>query len=150
MKRVGLLVLFVLGLAAAGGLSAGVVGASTTTGTTTTTEPTTIASGVTISGVEVGDLTYDEAFAAVRDSFARPVTLVVPRHRLAIEPARIGRDGLRPGLGQPGADRPGGHGAQAARDPQPQRHAARTSMPSPSASTVRLWTPSCCCATCGR
>ena len=90
MKRVGLLVLFVLGLAAAGGLSAGVVGASTTTGTTTTTEPTTIASGVTISGVEVGDLTYDEAFAAVRDSFARPVTLVVPRHRLAIEPARIG------------------------------------------------------------
>ena len=45
---------------------------------------------MTISGVDVGDLTYDEAFAAVRDSFARPVTLVVPRHRLAIEPARIG------------------------------------------------------------
>ncbi len=82
--------LFVLGLAAAGGLSAGVVGASTTTGTTTTTEPPTIASGVTISGVDVGDLTYDEAFTAVRDSFARPVTLVVLRHRLAIEPARIG------------------------------------------------------------
>src|SRR4051794_33207990 len=86
MRRVGLLVLFVLGLAAAGGLSAGVVGASTTT----TTEPAVIASGVTISGVDVGDLTSDEAFAAVRDSFARPVTLVIPRHRLAVEPARIG------------------------------------------------------------
>ncbi len=81
--------LFVLGLAAAGGLSAGVV-AATTTGTTTTTTPATIASGVTISSVEVGDLTYDQAFAAVTDSFARPVTLVVPRHRLAVEPARIG------------------------------------------------------------
>ena len=45
---------------------------------------------MTISGVDVGDLTYDEAFTAVRDSFARPVTLVVLRHRLAIEPARIG------------------------------------------------------------
>ena len=89
MKRVGLLMLFVLGLAAAGGLSAGVVAATTTT-TTTTTAPATIASGVTISGVDVGDLTYDAAFTAVRDSFARPVTLVVPRHRLAIEPARIG------------------------------------------------------------
>ena len=79
-----------LGLAAAGGLSAGVVTASTTTGTTTTTTPATIASGVTISGVDVGDLAYDEAFAAVRASFARPVTLVVPRHRLVVEPARIG------------------------------------------------------------
>ncbi len=90
MRRVGLLLLFVLGLAAAGGLSAGVVAATTTTGTTTTTAPATIASGVTISGIDVGDLTTDEAFAAVRDSFARPVTLVVPRHRLAIEPAQIG------------------------------------------------------------
>jgi lipoprotein-anchoring transpeptidase ErfK/SrfK len=90
MRRVGLLLLFVLGLASAGGLSAGVVAATTTTGTTTTTASATIASGVTISGIDVGDLTTDEAFAAVRDSFARPVTLVVPRHRLAIEPARIG------------------------------------------------------------
>src|SRR4051812_32301420 len=89
MRKVGLLVLFVLGLAAAGGLSASVV-AATTTGSTTTTTPATIASGVTISGVEVGDLTYDQAFAAVRESFARPVTLVVPRHRLAVQPAQIG------------------------------------------------------------
>src|SRR6476646_9910 len=90
MKRVGLLLLFVLGLASAGGLSAGVVAATTTTGTTTTTAPATIASGVTISGVDVGGLTSDEAFAAVRDSFARPVALVVPRHRLVVEPAKIG------------------------------------------------------------
>jgi lipoprotein-anchoring transpeptidase ErfK/SrfK len=89
MRRVGLLVLFLLGLAAAGGLSAGVVAATTTPGTTTTT-PATIASGVTISGVEVGDMTYDAAFAAVTGSFARPLTLTVPRHRLALAPARIG------------------------------------------------------------
>jgi lipoprotein-anchoring transpeptidase ErfK/SrfK len=90
MRRVGLLVLFVLGLAAAGGLSAGVVAATTTTGTTTTTAPATIASGVTISGVEVGDMTYDQAFAAVTGSFARPLTLTVPRHRLVVAPAGIG------------------------------------------------------------
>jgi lipoprotein-anchoring transpeptidase ErfK/SrfK len=90
MRRVGLLVLFVLGLAAAGGLSAGVVAATTTTGTTTTTTPATIASGVTISGVEVGGMTYDQAFAAVSGAFARPLTLTVPRHRLAFEPPRIG------------------------------------------------------------
>jgi lipoprotein-anchoring transpeptidase ErfK/SrfK len=89
MRKVGLLVLFVLGLAAAGGLSAGVVAATTTTGTTTTT-PTTIASGVTISGVDVGSMTSDQAFAAVTAWFARPLTLVVPRHRLAVDPAHIG------------------------------------------------------------
>src|SRR5947208_3265586 len=88
MRRVALLVLFVLGLAAAGGLSAGVV-AATTTGTTTTA-PATIASGVTISGVQVGGMTSADAFTAVTDSFARPLTLVVPLHRLALAPARIG------------------------------------------------------------
>ena len=90
MRRVGLLLLFLLGLAAAGGLSAGVVAATTTTTGTTTTTPATIASGVTISGVEVGNMTSDQAFAAVTASFARPLTLVVPRHRLAVDPARIG------------------------------------------------------------
>src|SRR5436190_22981497 len=90
MRKAGLLVLFVLGLAAAGGLSAGVVAATTTTTGTTSTTPVTIASGVTISGVEVGDLTADQAYAAVSASFARPVTLVIPRHRLAVVPARIG------------------------------------------------------------
>ena len=92
MKRAGLVLLFLLGLAAAGGLSAGVVAATTTT-TTTTTTPTMIASGVTISGVEVGAMTSDQAFAAVTASFARPLTLVVPRHRLAVDPARIGAMG---------------------------------------------------------
>jgi len=90
MRRVGLLLLFLLGLAAAGGLSAGVVAATTTTTGTTTTTPSTIASGVTISGVEVGNMTSDQAFAVVTASFARPLTLVVPRHRLAVDPARIG------------------------------------------------------------
>jgi lipoprotein-anchoring transpeptidase ErfK/SrfK len=89
MKRAGLVLLFLLGLATAGGLSAGVVAATTTTGTTTTA-PATIASGVTISGVEVGAMTSDQAFTAVTASFARPLTLVVPRHRLAVDPARIG------------------------------------------------------------
>src|SRR6476619_7672804 len=88
MKKAGLVLLFLLGLAAAGGLSAGVVAATTTTGTTTTA-PATIASGVTISGVEVGALTSDQAFTAVTASFARPLTLVVPRHRLAVDPRAL-------------------------------------------------------------
>src|SRR5215210_3249483 len=90
MRKVGLAFLFVLGLVAAGGLSAGVVAATTTGATTTTTAPQTIASGVTISGVEVGDLTAEQAFDAVTASFARPLILTVPRHRLALAPARIG------------------------------------------------------------
>src|SRR5215210_2571233 len=90
MRKVGLAFLFVLGLVAAGGVSAGVVAATTTTTGTTTTAPQTIANGVTISGVEVGDLTADEAFDAVTASFERPLVLVVPRHRLALAPARIG------------------------------------------------------------
>ena len=107
MRKAGLLALFVLGLAAAGGLSAGVVAATTTTtGTTTTaTTPATIASGVTISGVEVGDLTSDQAFAAVTASFARPLTLVVPRHRLAVVPGADRRDGRRARRGRACADR---------------------------------------------
>jgi lipoprotein-anchoring transpeptidase ErfK/SrfK len=89
MRKAALAVLFVLGLLAAGGLSAGVVAASTTTGTTTTT-PQLIAPGVTISGVDVGNVTEGEAFQAVTESFARPLLLAVPRHRLSVAPARIG------------------------------------------------------------
>jgi lipoprotein-anchoring transpeptidase ErfK/SrfK len=89
MRKAGLALLFVLGLLAAGGLSTGVVAATTTTGTTTTA-PQTIAAGVTISGVDVGGLTSADAFAVVTASFARPLVLVVPRHRLAIAPARVG------------------------------------------------------------
>jgi hypothetical protein len=92
MRKAGLALIFMLGLAAAGGLSAGVVAATTTTGTTgtTTTVPQVIAAGVTISGVDVGDMSSDEAFTAVTASFARPLLLTVPRHRLAVAPARIG------------------------------------------------------------
>jgi lipoprotein-anchoring transpeptidase ErfK/SrfK len=96
----------VLGLGAAGGLSAGVVAATTsgttgtsttgttaTTGTTTTvttTAPRTIAPGVTIGGVAVGDLTAEEASSAVSSAFRRPLLLLVLRHRLAVKPARLG------------------------------------------------------------
>jgi lipoprotein-anchoring transpeptidase ErfK/SrfK len=89
MRKAGLALLFVLGLLAAGGLSAGVVAATTTTGTTTTT-PELIAPGVTISGIDVGNFTEDEAFQVVTESFARPLQVSVPRHRLAVAPARIG------------------------------------------------------------
>jgi len=73
--------LFVLGLGAAGGVSAGVVRTATTSGTTTTSE-TMIADGVTIGGVAVGGLTQDEATATVTSAFERPLPLVVLRHRL--------------------------------------------------------------------
>jgi lipoprotein-anchoring transpeptidase ErfK/SrfK len=88
MRKVGLALLFVLGFAAAGGLSASVV-AGTTTGTTSTA-PETIAPGVTISGVDVGEMTAAEAFTTITASFARPLILDVPRHRLAAAPARLG------------------------------------------------------------
>ncbi|HSC49769.1 MAG TPA: L,D-transpeptidase family protein [Gaiellaceae bacterium] len=93
MRKAALALLFALGLLAAGGLSAGVVAATTTTGTTgttTTTTPAVIADGVTISGVEVGGMTSADAYAAVADSFARPVVLLAPHSRLALAPARIG------------------------------------------------------------
>jgi lipoprotein-anchoring transpeptidase ErfK/SrfK len=85
--------LFVLGFGAAGGLSAGVVAATTsgtTTGTTTTTAPKTIAPGVSIGGVDVGDLTADEAIVEVNAAFAEPLVLIGPRSRLAVTPKRLG------------------------------------------------------------
>jgi lipoprotein-anchoring transpeptidase ErfK/SrfK len=93
VRKAGLALLFVLGFAAAGGLSAGVIAATTTTGTTgttTTTVPQTIAPRVIVSGVDVGGLTADEAFHALTDSFARPLVLTAPHSRLAIAPARLG------------------------------------------------------------
>jgi lipoprotein-anchoring transpeptidase ErfK/SrfK len=89
MRKVGLPLLFVLGFAAAGGLSASVVAGTTTTGTTSTA-PQTIAPGVIISGVDVGEMTAADAFTTVTASFARPILLDVPRHRLAVAPARLG------------------------------------------------------------
>ena len=88
MKRAGLALLFVLGLAAAGGVSAGVVRTATTTGTTTTSEAV-IADGVTIGGVAVGGLTRDEAFATVDDAFAQPLPVIVAGHRLYPTPKRL-------------------------------------------------------------
>ena len=81
MKRAGLALLFVLGLGAAGGVSAGVVRTATTTATTTTSE-TVIADGVTVGGVAVGGLTQDEAFATVTAAFQRPLPIVAAGHRL--------------------------------------------------------------------
>jgi lipoprotein-anchoring transpeptidase ErfK/SrfK len=81
VKRAGLALLFVLGLGAAGGVSAGVVRTATTTGTTTTSEAV-IADGVTIGGIAVGGLTRDEAAAAVETAFERPLPVVVLKHRL--------------------------------------------------------------------
>jgi lipoprotein-anchoring transpeptidase ErfK/SrfK len=81
VKRAGLALLFVLGLGAAGGVSAGVVRTATTTGTTTTSEAV-IADGVTIGGVAVGGLARDAAAATVETAFERPLPLVVAGHRL--------------------------------------------------------------------
>src|SRR3954469_25957102 len=92
MRRAGLALLFLLGLGAAGGLSAGVV-AATTTGTTTgttTTPPQTIPPGVTIAGVNVGDLTPEAAIDEVNAAFQEPLVLIVPRYRLAVTPKRLG------------------------------------------------------------
>ena len=91
MKGAGLAVLFVLGLAAAGGVSAGVVATTTTATTGTTTAPeAVIASGVTIGGVPVGDMTADEATKTVKAVFARPLRLRVLRRQLLVTPARLG------------------------------------------------------------
>jgi lipoprotein-anchoring transpeptidase ErfK/SrfK len=98
VRRAGLALLFVLGLGAAGGLSAGVVAATTSTGTTTGTtgttttapQPALIASGVTIGGVAVGGMTSDEAVDAVTTAFQRPLLVLVLRHRLTPTPASLG------------------------------------------------------------
>ncbi len=92
MKRVALVLLFLLGLGAAGGVSAGVGVSTTTTGTTT--EPQVIAEGVTIGGVAVGGLTSDEAFAAVTTGFERPLPLLAMRHRLVVRAADLGSTAL--------------------------------------------------------
>jgi L,D-transpeptidase catalytic domain/Putative peptidoglycan binding domain len=88
VKRAGLVLLFVLGLGAAGGVSAGVVQTATTTESTTTTEAV-IADGVTIGGIAVGGLTRDEAAATVEDGFAQPLPVVVAGHRLFPTPKRL-------------------------------------------------------------
>jgi lipoprotein-anchoring transpeptidase ErfK/SrfK len=100
----------VLGLATAGAFSGAVIAdvTTSTTGTTTTTAtgttsttstttatttmtpapalPATIPAGVRVAGVKVGGLSPAEAVAAVQAAFARPLTVVVDRSRLVLDP----------------------------------------------------------------
>jgi lipoprotein-anchoring transpeptidase ErfK/SrfK len=99
VKRVAFVQVFLLGRAAAGGVSARVRLSTTTTATTT--EPPVIAAGVTIGGVPVGGLTASEAFAAVTSAFERPLPLLVMRHRLAVQARELGSTALV----QPAVDR---------------------------------------------
>jgi lipoprotein-anchoring transpeptidase ErfK/SrfK len=106
-KPVAAAALFVLGLAAAGALSGTVIAdvttssttvpatttaATTTTPVTTTTTPVapvlgpTIPAGVRVAGVRVGGLVPADAVAAVQAAFAKPLTVVIDRSRLEIDP----------------------------------------------------------------
>ena len=101
MKRLYVVLLFVLGFVAAGAFSGAVIAdittsVSTTTGSTTTTTttappptPTTIPAGVRVAGVRVGGLRPSDAIAAVHDAFARPLAVVVDRSKLELDPVRF-------------------------------------------------------------
>ena len=105
MKRLLAAGLFVIGLAVAGGFSGPVIAdittstsstTPTTTATTTTTTtvatttstptPLTVPLGVRVAGVKVGGLTSAEAVTAVQSAFATPLTVVVDRSRLILDP----------------------------------------------------------------
>jgi lipoprotein-anchoring transpeptidase ErfK/SrfK len=110
VKRLLAAGLFVLGLAAAGAFSGSVIADITTSTsattvqttttapatttappTTTTTEstptlPATIPAGVRVAGVAVGGLRPGDAVAAVQSAFAQPLTVVVDRSRLVLDP----------------------------------------------------------------
>ena len=81
-------------LTSAGEASPGQSTSSTSTTTTTTTPTTTPSStlpvGVTIGGVPVGGLTPEDAYAAVRGAFERPLVVVVAGRRLAPTPEQLG------------------------------------------------------------
>ena len=105
MKRSVAVVLFVAGFATAGTFSGAVIADSgtTTTSTDTTTAPTTtvgtttttavapgvVPTGVRIAGVGVGGLARADAAATVREAFARPLTVVVDRTRLELDPSTV-------------------------------------------------------------
>jgi lipoprotein-anchoring transpeptidase ErfK/SrfK len=110
VKRLYVVLLFVLGFMAAGAFSGAVIAdvttsSSTTTGTTattttvtttattttatTTSTSSTIPAGVRVAGVRVGGLLPGDAVAAVHDAFARPLAVVVDRTRLDLEPVRF-------------------------------------------------------------
>src|SRR5918911_2508209 len=52
--------------------------------------PTLIAQGVTLAGVPVGGMSNEQAQAALRPAFARPVQLVYGPRRWRLVPARFG------------------------------------------------------------
>jgi lipoprotein-anchoring transpeptidase ErfK/SrfK len=105
VKRLHAVLLFVLGLAAAGAFSGAVIAdvtTSTTTTTTTTVETTTavttttvapasnlIPRGVRVAGVRVGGLSPADAVTAVRAAYQRPLTVVVDRSKLALQPGKV-------------------------------------------------------------
>jgi lipoprotein-anchoring transpeptidase ErfK/SrfK len=111
VKRLYVVVLFVLGFVAAGAFSGAVIAdvttsLSTTTGSTTTTAttttaattttttapppaPSTIPSGVRVAGVRVGGLRPSDAITAVHDAFVRPLAVVVDRSKLVLDPAKF-------------------------------------------------------------
>ena len=105
MKRLAWVALFVLGVATAGTFSGVVIADVTTpTATTTTSPPTTttappttttvpapvtIPRGVRVAGVKVGGLTPADAVTAVRNAFARPLSVVVDRSTFAVDPVRF-------------------------------------------------------------
>ena len=108
MKRLGVVLLFVLGFVAAGAFSGAVIadvttssstatGSTTTAPTTTTTtitttttpSPSTIPTGVRVAGVRVGGLRPGDAVSAVHDAFSRPLAVYVDRARLALDPMKF-------------------------------------------------------------
>jgi lipoprotein-anchoring transpeptidase ErfK/SrfK len=103
VKRSVAVGLFVAGFATAGTFSGTVIADSgttttstdtttavtTTTGTTTTVVSGTLPTGVRVAGVRVGGLARADAAAAVREAFARPLTVVVDRSRLELDPASV-------------------------------------------------------------
>jgi lipoprotein-anchoring transpeptidase ErfK/SrfK len=52
--------------------------------------PVLVARGVTIAGVPVGGMTYEQAQAAVTPAFDRPIRLVLGSLRLKVRPSRFG------------------------------------------------------------
>jgi len=106
VKRSVAVVLFVAGFVTAGTFSGAVIADSgtttstdSTTGATTTGATSTVAtttapagalpSGVRIAGVSVGGLARADAAATVREAFARPLTVVVDRTRLELDPSTV-------------------------------------------------------------
>jgi lipoprotein-anchoring transpeptidase ErfK/SrfK len=109
VKRLHAVLLFVLGLAAAGAFSGAVIAdvttstsSTTTEATTTETTPTTTATtttappaanvlpaGVRVAGVRVGGLTPADAVTAVKAAFAKPLPVVVDRSTLRLDPTRF-------------------------------------------------------------